>query len=175
MRLIVQTMTDALFVVHVQPNAIIGHLKLKIRRLTRKRSICLKLFCAGRLLAPDAYSLTHFGILDGAVLHVVWDMRPYFPVFIFNCLDAVFYLLLVHPDETVRDLKAKIQIRQSLSVRCQQLLLCGQILDDNIRFSSYNNLFSGSVPALQLYTRTCPMARRVDFHHHPFLLSGCRV
>ena len=155
MRLIVQTMTDTQFVVHVQTNANIGHLKLHICRFIRKRSIFLKLFCQGRLLAPDAHSLTHFGILDGATLHVVWDMRPYFPVFIFNCLDAVFYLLSVHPDETVRSVKAKIQLRQRLSVRCQQLLLGGQILDNNIRLCLYNNLFGGCIPVLQLYTRGC--------------------
>ena len=158
MRLIVQTITETRFVVHVQMNANVGHVKLQIRRFICKRSICVKLFCSGRLLAPDAYSLTHFGILDGACLHVVWDMRPYFPVFVFNCLDSVFYLLLVHPDETVRDLKANIQLKQCLYVRCQQILLEGQILDDNIRLCWYNNLFGGSVPVLQLYTRRFSMA-----------------
>jgi len=77
LRLIVRTVIDTLFVVHVQPNAIIGHLKLKIWRQTRRRPNCLKLICAGRLLAPDASSLTDFGILDGAVLHVVWDMTVF--------------------------------------------------------------------------------------------------
>ena len=163
MQVIVRTITGSIYVVDVQPNDSIGHLKFNIWCETRKQPDSVTLICAGRLLRPDAPRLMDFGIVDGSVIHAVWEMSPYLHLFISSSLDGGFYPLLMHPDETVRDLKQRIQTRECLLVRSQQLLFGGQILDDDHRLSCYSTLVTGSVLDLQLRIRTCSTSPKADF------------
>ena len=163
MQVIVRTITGSIYVVDVQPNDSIGHLKFNIWCETRKQPDSVTLIFAGRLLRPDASRLMDFGILHGSVIHAVWEMSPYPHLFISSSLDGGFYPLLMHPDETVRQLKQRIQTRECLLVRSQQLLFGGQILDDDHRLSCYSTLVTGSVLVLQPRIRTCSTSRKADF------------
>ena len=104
MQVIVRTITGRIYVVDVQPTESIGHLKF-ILWCESKQPDCLKLICAGRLLRLDVSRLVDLGIVDGSVIHAVWDISPYLHLFISSSLDGGFYPLLVHPDETVRKMR----------------------------------------------------------------------
>jgi hypothetical protein len=105
------------------------------------------------------------GIVDESVIHVVWDMSPYLHLFILSYLDGGFYPLLMHSDDTVRDVKERIQTQEGLLVRIQQLSVSGEILDDGDRLSCYSTLVTGSTLALQLRVRMCTVSRKADFRN----------
>ena len=88
MQVIVRTITGSIYLVDVQPNDSIGHLKFNIWCETRKQPDSVTLISAGRLLRPDASRLMDFGIADRSVIHAVWEMSPYLHLFISSSLDG---------------------------------------------------------------------------------------
>jgi hypothetical protein len=70
-------------------------------------------------------------------------------------VDGGFYLLLMHPDETVRDVKERIQTRDGILVKLQQLAFDGLILDDDHQLSCYSTFMIGLPVVFQLRVRAC--------------------
>ena len=153
--IIVRTTNGIFNVLQAKSSDSISSMKRKISRKTHRPSECMMLFFAGTLLGPAASMLSDHGIVDQSVIHLLWDVSPYQHLFIFSYVDDAFYPLLIHPDEMVREVKEKIQIRDGILVKLQQLAFDGLILDDDQQLSSYSTFMIGLPAVFQLRVRAC--------------------
>jgi hypothetical protein len=63
--------------------------------------------------------------------------------------------LVVHPEETVRDVKERIQIQDGILVELQQLAFLDLILDDDHQLSLYSTSMTGLPVVFHLRLRAC--------------------
>jgi hypothetical protein len=153
--IIVRSIHGILYVLHARPSDSIGLLKHKIWCKSRRRLEGMMLVFAGVFLNPDASTLLDHGMVDQSVIHVLWDASPYLHLFILSYVDGGFYGLLMHPEDTVRDVKERIQTQEGILTTLQQLSLSGQILDDDHQLIRYSTLMIGCPLVLQLRVRVC--------------------
>ena len=95
-------------------------------------------FFVGTILDPCTLSLSAIGVVDQSVVYALWDVRLYEHLFGFSHPDDDYYPLLVHPEETVRDVKERVQTQGGILVELQQLAFLDLILDDDHQVSLYS-------------------------------------
>jgi hypothetical protein len=139
--IIVRTINGIFDVLQAKSSDSISSMKHKISRRT--------------LLALADSMLSDHGVADQSVIHLLWDVSPYQHLFIFSYVDGAFYPLLVHPDETVRDVKERIQTQGGIIVELQQLAFLDFILDDDHQVSLYSTSMTGLPAVFHLRLRAC--------------------
>ena len=153
--LIVRTINGIFDVLPAKPSDSIGSIKFKLSRKTRLPTECMMLFFAGTILGPSTLTLSAIGIVDQSVVYLLWDVRPYEHLRIFSHADGDFYPLLVHPEETVRDVKERIQTQDGILVELQQLAFFDLILDDDHQLSRYSTFMIELPAVFHLRVRAC--------------------
>jgi hypothetical protein len=136
--LIVLTIYGILDVLSAKPSDSIDFIKFKLSQKNRLPTEDMLLFFAGIIFGLSTLSLFAIGVVDQSVVYLLWDVRPYEHLFIFSHPDGDYYPLLVHPEETFRDVWERIQTQDGILVELQQLAFLDLVLDDDYQVSLYS-------------------------------------